>query len=207
MGKYPYETRVWGYARVSTEDQDLRHQIQALNEYGCDEIFEEKQSGKDMKREQLDWLKFELQPGDTVVVTKLDRLGRNLIELEEFVSWLEENDIEFVCIYQPVDFKDANGRMIFRMMAVLAQMESELASERTKRGMDAARKAGKQLGAVRKRDLWESEDPKKAKAIIKDCADPAMSMNAIAKKYGITNQTLRKNWAEELQDAGKMKRR
>lgn len=181
--------------------------MQALEEYGCKEIFEEKQSGKDMHREQLKWLKLVLEPGDKVVVTKLDRLGRNLVELEELVSGFEEQGVELVCLHQPVDFKSANGRMMFRMMAAFAQMESELASERTKRGMGAARNAGKQLGAVRKRDLWERDDPKRAKAIIKDCADPGMSMNAIAKKYGITNATLRKNWADELKDAGKMKLR
>ncbi|MCR9061705.1 MAG: recombinase family protein [Rhodobacteraceae bacterium] len=207
MSNKQRKSRTWGYARVSTEDQELRHQMQALEEYGCKEIFEEKQSGKDMHREQLKWLKLVLEPGDKVVVTKLDRLGRNLVELEELVSGFEEQGVELVCLHQHVDFKSANGRMMFRMMAAFAQMESELASERTKRGMDAARKAGKQLGAVRKRDLWERDDPKKAKAILKDCAAPGMSMNAIAKKYGITNQTLRKNWTKELQDAGKMKRR
>lgn len=92
------------------------------------------------------------------------------------------------------------------MQAVFAQMESELASERTKRGVAAAKAAGKQVGAITKRELWETKEPNKAEAIIADCADPAMSMNAIAKKYGITNQTLRRNWAAELQDAGKMKR-
>lgn len=207
MNKYPYVTRTWGYARVSTEDQDLRHQLQALKEYGCDEIFEEKQSGKNMKRDQLKWLKFSLQPGDKVVVTKLDRLGRNLIELEQFVSWLEEREIELVCLHQPVDFKSANGRMMFRMMASFAQMESELASERTKAGMEAARKAGKQVGAIPKREKWERDEPAKAKQILADVKDPAQSMNSIAKKYGISLVTLRNNWTAELQKAGKMRKK
>ncbi len=207
MNEYPYETRIYGYARVSTDEQELRHQLQALKEYGCTYVFEEKQSGKNMKRRQFEWLKKSLQPGDKLVVTRFDRLGRNLVELEQFLTSLEERDIELVCLHQPIYFKSANGRMMFRMMAAFAQMESELASERTIRGVAAAKAAGKQVGAITKRELWETKEPKKAKAIIADCADPAMSMNAIAKKYGITNQTLRRNWGSELQDAGKMKRK
>ncbi|MBO6858360.1 recombinase family protein [Roseibium sp.] len=206
MDEVPYETRVYGYARVSTDDQELRHQLQALNEYGCAYVFEEKQSGKNMKRRQFELLRKHLQLGDKLVVTRFDRLGRNLVELEFFLTWLEEQGIELVCLHQPIDYKSANGRMMFRMMAAMAQMESELASERTIRGVAAAKAAGKQVGAITKRELWETKDQKKAKAIVADCADPAMSMNAIAKKYGITNATLRRNWGKELQDAGKTKR-
>ncbi|MES0809214.1 recombinase family protein [Roseibium sp. SCPC15] len=93
------------------------------------------------------------------------------------------------------------------MMAAFAQMESELASERTKKGLEAARAEGKQIGALPKRQVWEEKEPEKAAAILKDCADPKISMNAIAKKYGITNATLRNNWGAELQSAGKMKRK
>ena len=206
MSKYPYETRTFGYARVSTDDQDLRHQKKALEEYGCYKIFEEKQSGKNMKRRQFELLKLYLQPGDTLVVTRFDRLGRNIIELEHFVMWLEKEEIELVCLFQPIDLKSAMGRMIFRQMAVFAQMESELASERTKRGMDAARAAGKQVGAITKRERWERKEPKKAEAILADIADPAQSMRSIAKKYEITQITLRNNWTAELKAAGKMKK-
>lgn len=206
MSKYPYETRTFGYARVSTDDQDLRHQKKALEEYGCYKIFEEKQFGKNMKRRQFELLKLYLQPGDTLVVTRFDRLGRNIIELEHFVMWLEKEEIELVCLFQPIDLKSAMGRMIFRQMAVFAQMESELASERTKRGMDAARAAGKQVGAITKRERWERKEPKKAKAILADIADPAQSMRSIAKKYEITQITLRNNWTAELKVAGKMKK-
>lgn len=204
MTEYPYDVRTYGYARVSTEDQDLRHQIDALSKHGCDRIFEEKQSGRDMRRPEFDRLKGYLQPGDTLVVTKFDRLGRGLVDLEQFASWLKEQDIKLVCLFQPVDLENAMGRMIMRQMAVFAQMESELASERTIRGLEAARAAGKQVGAITKRESWEKKDPAKAEAIIQDCADPAMSMNAIAKKYGITNATLRRNWNAELIAAGKM---
>lgn len=205
--KYEWDQRRFGYARVSTEDQDLRHQKQALEPLGLTRIFEEKESGASMKRRQFDLMKLHLYPGDQLYVTKLDRLGRNLVELEQFVTWLEKNDIELICLHQPVDFKSANGRMMFRMMAAFAQMESELASERTKKGMEAAKKAGKRLGAVTKRELWQKKEPAKAAAIVADCADPDMSMNAIAKKYGITNATLRRNWADELIDAGKLPRK
>ena len=182
----------------------MRHQLQALEPLGLFKVFQEKESGATMKRRQFDLLKLYLQPGDKLYVTKLDRLGRNLIELEQFVTWLEKEDIELICLHQQVDFKSANGRMMFRMQAAFAQMESELASERTKLGMEAARKAGKRMGAIPKRELWEEKDPEKASAVLVDCADPAMSMNAIAKKYGITNPTLRRNWGAELIEAGKL---
>jgi len=150
LGEQSNETRVYGYARVSTDDQELRHQMQALEEYGCTFVFEEKQSGKNMHRRQFEWLKKSLHPGDQLVVTKLDRLGRNLVELEQFLTWLEERGIELVCLHQPIDYKSANGRMMFRMMAAFAQMESELASERTKLGVAAAKAAGKIAGYVPK---------------------------------------------------------
>lgn len=206
LAQYPYEVKTFGYARVSTDDQDLRHQIKALKEYGCSRIFEEKQSGKNMKRKQFELMRVFLHPGDTLVVTKLDRLGRNLVELEQFIGWLEKEQIELVCLHQPVDLKSAMGRMIMRQMAVFAQMESELASERTKFGLEAARAAGKQVGAITKRERWEAKEPDKAAAILKDIADPAQSIRAIAKKYEVTQITLRNNWTAELNSAGKLKK-
>ncbi len=204
MEKQQAQTRTYGYARVSTEFQNLDHQLQALREYGCYHIFEEKQSGRDMKRRQMDLMKLHLQRGDTLVVTRLDRLGRNVVELEQFVTWLEKEGITLHCIQQPLDFKSANGRMMFRMHAAFAQMESELTSERTKRGMEAAKKNGKQIGSLPKRERWEKNEPEKAEAILQDIANPRMTMKDIRKKYNISALTLRRNWSAELKDAGKI---
>ncbi|MTH94870.1 recombinase family protein [Roseibium sp. RKSG952] len=202
--KYDRSARSFGYARASADDEDARCQLQALAPLGLFKIFEEKSSGAEMKRHQYEFLELHLQPGDTLYVTKLDRLGRNLVELEQFVTWLEKKGIELICLHQPIDLKSAMGRMILRQMAVFTEMESELATERTRKGMEAARKAGKRMGAITKRELWEEKDPKKAAKILADCADPAMSMNAIAKTYGITNSTLRRNWGAELIASGKL---
>jgi DNA invertase Pin-like site-specific DNA recombinase len=137
---------VYGYARVSTEDQKLNSQLDALKKYGVDEVFEEKITGKRKDRPQLERMLERLQTGDTVVVYKLDRIGRNRRHLFELVDGFKEAGINFVSIRDNIDTTTAAGNMFFGMLAVLAQFEADLISERTKAGLDAARARGRQGG-------------------------------------------------------------
>ena len=192
------ETRVYGYARVSTEDQNLDMQIQALNDYGCDHIFKEKRSAYGVKRKQLEMLKTHLQKGDTLVVWKLDRLGRDVGELIKFMDQLKKRDVNFVSLRDQIDTRSAMGKFMFHLLASLAQLERDLTSERTRAGMDAARKRGWKPGPP---TLLETMDPKELKALRKDLADPKMSWRALHKKYGYAVATLRRHFEVERKAA------
>ena len=136
----------FGYARVSTEDQSLDMQLDAFNKYGVDEVFCEKISGKSKERPQLDKMLDKLREGDTVVVYKLDRIGRNRSHLFELIDSFKERGINFVSMQDQIDTTTAAGNMFFGMLAVLAQFEADLISERTKAGLQAARARGRKGG-------------------------------------------------------------
>ena len=135
-----------GYARVSTEDQSLDLQRDALMERGCERVFEEKASGKDAERPQLRAMFEYLREGDTVVVWKLDRLGRSMRDLLELTEQMQERGVGFVSIKDGIDMTTATGRLYFHLMACLSEFERDLISERTKAGLAAARARGRQGG-------------------------------------------------------------
>ena len=132
-----------GYARVSREDQKLELQLQALNAAGCDRIFSDKKSGAQKLRKGLEEALSHLRSGDTLVVWKLDRLGRTVKQLVDLVEELELKKINFKSIKDNIDTTTSAGRFFFHLMASLAQMERELIVERTKAGLEAARKLGR----------------------------------------------------------------
>ena len=131
-----------GYARVSTRDQNLDLQLNALKEFGCEQIFSEKQSAV-KERPELDKLIKMLRKDDVVIVWKLDRLGRSLKHLIDLVSFFRENEVEFVSINDNIDTTTIHGRLIFNIFASFAEFERELISERTKAGLAAARAKGR----------------------------------------------------------------
>lgn len=131
-----------GYARVSTIDQNLDLQIDELENAGCTKIFQEKVSSV-KKRTEFEKCMEYLRSGDTLVVWKLDRLGRTTKKLLELIDDLEERNINLQIITLGVDTSSAAGRLFFTMMAGLAEMERELIRERTKAGLDAARTRGR----------------------------------------------------------------
>ncbi|MDQ7134603.1 recombinase family protein [Staphylococcus aureus] len=132
-----------GYARVSTKDQSLDGQIDTLKEFGCDRIFSEKASGRKQKRNELDKCLDYLRDGDTLVIYKLDRLGRTTKQLIELSQWLDDNHIDLHIIDMNINTKDAMGKMFFTMMSAFAELEANLLSERTKKGLAAARDRGR----------------------------------------------------------------
>jgi DNA invertase Pin-like site-specific DNA recombinase len=144
-----------GYARVSTKDQNLDMQLDALKAAGCERIFDDTISGARGDRPGLAKALEQLRPGDTLVIWKLDRLGRTLKQLINLVDELAARPVDFKSLTDNIDTSSPNGRFFFHMMASLAQMERELLKERTKAGIMAARKRGKHPG--RRRRLDESK--------------------------------------------------
>jgi DNA invertase Pin-like site-specific DNA recombinase len=138
-----------GYARVSTRDQNLEMQLDALNKAGCKRIFTDKLSGVQIERPGLKEALSHLPEADTLVVWKLDRLGRSVKGLVDLVNELEAQKVHFQSITDGVDTKTPAGRFFFHVMASLAQMERELILERTRAGLEAARCQGRVGGRKR----------------------------------------------------------
>jgi DNA invertase Pin-like site-specific DNA recombinase len=139
-----------GYARVSTRDQNLELQLDALNKTGCERIFTDKLSGAQVERPGLQEALSHLREADTLVVWKLDRLGRSVKGLVDLVNDLEARKVHFQSVTDGLDTKTPHGRFFFHVMASLAQMERELILERTRAGLEAARCAGRVGGRKRR---------------------------------------------------------
>lgn len=136
-----------GYARVSTADQNLDLQLDALNAAGCARVFEDLgQSGTARSRQGLNDALAALQAGDTLVTWRLDRLGRSLPHLIELVNALNTRGCEFQSLTEAIDTTTASGKLVFHMMGALADFERSLVVERTKAGMAAAKARGKAVG-------------------------------------------------------------
>jgi len=135
----------FGYVRVSAK-QSLDLQIKALNDYGVDEIYEEKITGSHRNRQQLSELLRKLRAGDTLVIWRLDRLGRTVKQLLAMVENFKQKGIHFVSLQETIDTSTSTGKSIFEAFCALAQMERDVISERTKVGMIVAKKSGRSIG-------------------------------------------------------------
>jgi DNA invertase Pin-like site-specific DNA recombinase len=138
-----------GYARVSTREQNLNMQVIALEEAGCERIYEETVSGVKADRPILNNLINQLRPGDVLVIWKLDRLGRSLKNLVQLVQHLMDNNIGLCSLNDPVNTTNAQGRLIFNIFASLAEFERDVIRERTQAGLSAARARGRLGGRPR----------------------------------------------------------
>lgn len=142
-----------GYARVSTNDQSISLQVDALSRFGCTEIFsDEGISGLSRQRPGLCQTLARLQPGDDLVIWKLDRLGRSLSDLIKVVSRLERRGVGLISVSEAIHTGSPGGILVFHIMAALAEFERALISERTKAGMMSARARGRHVGRPRKLD-------------------------------------------------------
>ena len=177
--------RLIGYARVSTAEQDLQLQLDALNKAGCVKVFEDKASGARTKRPGLDACVAVLQSGDTLVVWRLDRLGRSMPHLVGLVEELLDQGIGFRSLQDgAVDTTTASGELTFHIFSSLAQFERRLVQERTHAGLSAARARGR-LGGRRP---VRADDPRvvTAKRLHQD---HRLSINQICKTLGISRPT------------------
>lgn len=137
---------IFGYARVSTKDQSCDVQVEKLKAYGCEEVFTEKVSGAKDDREQLTRMMEKLRTGDTVVVVRLDRLGRRMIKLVELINLFKDKGISFVSLDNSLDTTNPFGMLLFNICAAFAEMERTLIQERVKAGLESARAKGRKGG-------------------------------------------------------------
>ena len=135
-----------GYARVSTQDQDLALQLDALNDAGCQKIYQEKITGSRRERPQLNKLLEQLREGDVVVIWKLDRLARSLKDLVSLVNEIQEKSGALHSLNDQIDTTTPHGKFTFHVFAALAEFERDIISERTKAGLAAARARGRKGG-------------------------------------------------------------
>ena len=175
-----------GYARVSTDDQNMSLQLDALAAAGCEKVFQDEISGAATKRPGLDAALAALQPGDVLTVWRLDRLGRSMPHLVAVVNDLAQRGIGFQSITEAMDTTTAGGELIFHVMAALAQFERRLIAERSRAGIAAARKRGKHLG--RPADLT----PDKISHARQMIDSGEQSKSGMAKLLGVHRVTLHK---------------
>lgn len=135
-----------GYARVSTQEQETHAQIDALQAAGVKVIYEEKRSGGDRQRPVLAKLLSNLQPGDTLVVFKLDRVARSLIHLLEVLDYIEKRGAMFQSLTETIETRSPAGRMMMQIIGAFSEFEREMIRERTRAGMRAAAARGSKFG-------------------------------------------------------------
>ena len=175
-----------GYARVSTQDQNLALQLDALKSAGCELVFEEKISGKKKERPELVKMLGTLRKGDILIVWKLDRLGRSLKDLIEIIGSFNEKGIKFKSIQDSIDTNTPTGRFTFNIFASLAEFEREIIRERTMAGLQAARARGRAGG--RPKGL-SKEAKSKVRAVVALYNNKQKTMQEIAQDLGISRAT------------------
>lgn len=176
-----------GYARVSTKDQSLDLQVDALKDAGCEQVFQEVASGANTARPALDDLLSRLRAGDVLVIWKLDRLGRSLKHLVMLTADLLERDIGLISLNDPIDTTTPQGRLVFNIFASLAEFERELIRERTRAGLKAARARGRKGG--RPKGL-SKEAKQKAMAAETLYREGQLTVREICDQLGISKPTL-----------------
>lgn len=172
-----------GYARVSTPDQRLDVQQEALTRDGCEKLFEDTMSGRVADRPGLQRALDILREGDALVVWKLDRLGRSVKQLVDLVSGFEEKGIHLVSLTDSIDTSTPSGRFFFHVMASLAEMERELTVERTRAGLESARARGRTGG---RRRLMTGSKVEAAKQLLASGTPP----REVASNLGVSIATL-----------------
>ncbi|WP_299072651.1 recombinase family protein [Accumulibacter sp.] len=173
-----------GYARVSTRDQKPHLQLDALQEAGCERVFEETASGAKRDRPELKAVLDFMRAGDNLVVWKLDRLARSTRQLLETVEALELRGIGLKILTQNIDTTNAGGRLIFTVFSAIAEFEREIIRERTRAGLDAARSRGRTGGRPR---ALSDKDLKEARVLL---TDPEITVEDVARRLGVGPSTL-----------------
>ena len=140
------ENKTIAYARVSTDQQYLDRQLEVLDKYGYEVIIKEKYTGTKRDREGLNDLMDRAQPGDTVVVESISRLGRKTLDILGIVEELNKKGVRFVSLKENMDTSTSTGNAMFQMMCVIAELERNMIADRVKEGLQSAKKRGKKLG-------------------------------------------------------------
>lgn len=171
-----------GYARVSSQGQSLDVQLEKLNKYGCAKVYQEKISGVDQNRPELIACLDYVRKGDTLVITKLDRMARSAYHLGMIVEKLKQKKVDFVVIDQNIDTSKPHGTLMFQMLASFAEFENNLRKERQLEGIQKAKAQGKPFGRPLKvdNDLIEN---------VKVAIEKGITVSRILKFYKISQTT------------------
>ncbi|WP_281659455.1 recombinase family protein [Halobacillus sp. Cin3] len=179
-----------GYARVSTMGQSLEAQLEALQRYGVDKIFQEKYSGAEQngmsKRPELNKALEYLREGDTLVVYRIDRLARSTFDLHKIVRDFQERGIGLVFIKENIDFSNSSGKFMFTMLGAIAEFERDLIKERTADGRERAKAKGTHMGRKGK----DEKDVQKALKLLRERQENGLSVNEISKMTGVPRSTI-----------------
>ena len=173
----------YGYARVSTNQQDTKLQIDALQASGCSKIYEDKMSGSKTDRPELNQCLKAMNENDILVVWKLDRLGRSLQHLIEVVHTLEQENKGFQSLTEHIDTTSPSGKLVFHIFASLAEFEKSLIRQRVMAGLEASRKMGTKFGRP---EALTAKDKEMAITMFNGGA----TKNAIAQHFGVARQTI-----------------
>jgi DNA invertase Pin-like site-specific DNA recombinase len=174
-----------GYSRISTQEQNEALQVDALKDAGCEKVFTDTMTGSKFERDGLDEALAYLRSRDTLVVWKLDRLGRSLQHLITTLNSLQEREIGFISLTENIDTTTPGGKLIFHVMGALAEFERDLIRERTNAGLAAARARGRVGGRPRK-----LQTTGKAALARRMFADKSNSIQEICSMIGISRATL-----------------
>ncbi len=174
-----------GYIRVSTSEQNTERQKMVLAKYNIEKFFEEKKSGKNTQRKKLEEMRNFVREGDVVYVSELARLARNLSDLLVITKEFQEKGVQLVSDKENIDTSSATGRLVFHMIASLAEFERDLIRERQAEGIAAAKEAGKNIGRPRKEF---------AQADFDDCyrlyQQRKLTVSDMAKRLGVSRATV-----------------
>jgi len=179
----------FGYARVSTEQQNLDRQLDMLTQYGVDYIFNEKMTGTKRDRPELNKLLDRLMAGDTVVVESLSRLGRSTKDLIELVELFEKKQVHLVSLKEQIDTSTSAGKLLFTLMSAIAQFERDVIAERTREGLNAARARGRIGGRPRTNE-------QKVRQAVKLYQTGQYSVREIEELTGVKKSTLYRRLGE-----------
>ena len=181
-----------GYARISTNEQNLDLQLDALKVAGCEQIFKDVASGSKTDRPGLDDALRQLREGDSLVVWKLDRLGRSLRHLIDLITALNQNGVFFKSLRESIDTSSSGGKLIFHVFGALAEFERDLIRERTLAGLAAARARGRIGGRPR---VMDKKKLSMAKALL---VDKSNSISEVCKIIGVSRSTYYNYLSDEM---------
>ena len=181
---------VFGYARVSTEQQNLDRQLDALKKYGVDTIYNEKMTGTKRNRPELSKMLDRITEGDTVVVESLSRLGRSTKDLIELVELFQSKGVHLVSLKESIDTSTSTGKLLFTLMSAIAQFERDVIADRTREGLRSARARGRTGGRPK-------TNPDSIKKAIKLYNTKQYSVKEIEELTGVKKSTLYRNLSKK----------
>ena len=177
---------IFGYARVSTEAQNLGRQIDALKKYGVDMIYNEKMTGTKRDRPELTKMLDRMTEGDTVIVESLSRLGRSTKDLIELTELFERKGVHLVSLKESIDTSSSTGKLLFTLMSAIAQFERDVIADRTKEGLRSARARGRTGGRPK-------ANPDAVRKAVKLYRTGQYSVKEIEELTGVKKSTLYRN--------------